>query len=266
MAKSADIKNIKRVYGRRLGRPLNKSRSDVIETLLPKLSIPKESLTETGDLNPKILFPTPKTQTWFEIGFGAGEHLSALMRRHPGNAYLGAEPYINGMSAFLKDISPPTLTLPPTGGGMRRVGEAHAEHTSKLGGGDIPLKNIRLIMDDAMILANSLSDNSLDGIYILNPDPWHKKRHHKRRIVSKENLDTFARILKPGGQLIMSTDVPYLAEWMLTRAITHPAFTWTAQSRKDWEIPPPDWITTAYEKKGAKGAEKMRYLFFEKKT
>ena len=202
--------------------------------LLPSLSVAQSKLTEDGTLTPSSLFDSPYKEHWLEIGFGSGEHLSALMRRHPDTAWLGAEPYINGMAAFLKDIQ------------------------------DIEPKNVRVHMDDAMMLANSLADQSLDGIYILNPDPWHKKRHHKRRIVNPDNLDVFARILKPGGKLIMSTDVPYLAEWMVTHAARHKSFTWLAVSAKDWETPPADWITTAYEVKGAKGAKKMVYLYFQK--
>ena len=228
--------NTKRVYGRRQGRPLNKSRAEVIETLLPALSIPTELLCENGSLTPSSLFKSDYKECWLEIGFGAGEHLSALMRQHPENTYLGAEPFINGMAAFLKDIK------------------------------DEPHDKIRVLMDDAMMLANSLADNSLDGLYILNPDPWHKKRHHKRRIVKRDNLEVFARILKPGGQLIMSTDVPDLAEWMITETMIHDGFEWTAKSAQDWKNSPDDWITTAYEKKGAKGADKMVYLFFEKKA
>ena len=202
--------------------------------LLPSLSVPEEVLREDSCLPPSSLFDFDYTQCWLEIGFGSGEHLSALMRRHPDYAWLGAEPYINGMAAFLKDIQ------------------------------DLDRKNVRVHMDDAIMLTNSLSDESLDGIYILNPDPWHKKRHHKRRIINPDNLDVFARILKPGGELILSTDVPYLADWMVTHAARHKDFKGLAKSAKDWQIPPDDWVTTAYEVKGAKGAKKMVYLFFEK--
>lgn len=203
--------------------------------LLPSLSVPAEQLKENASLAPSSLFEGKRTQIWLEIGFGSGEHLAALMRRHPDYGWIGAEPYINGMAAFLKDIQ------------------------------DIENPPVRVHMDDALMLANSLMDASLDGVYILNPDPWHKRRHHKRRIVRPETLDVYARLLKPGGQLIMSTDVPYLADWMITHTARHPAFTWRAQNCRDWEIPPPDWVTTAYEVKGAKGAKKMAYLFFERK-
>ena len=232
--KSLDRPKEKRVYGRRQSRPLNQSRAEAME-LLPSLSVPKATLTEEASLAPCSLFDVDYKQYWLEIGFGSGEHLSALMRRHPDTAWLGAEPYINGMAAFLRDIQ------------------------------DIEDKNVRVHMDDAMMLANSLADQSLDGIYILNPDPWHKKRHHKRRIVNPNSLDVFARILKPGGKLVMSTDVPYLADWMVTHAARHKSFKWLAKTAADWEVPPDDWVTTAYEVKGAKGAKKMCYLFFKRK-
>ena len=230
-----DQKPPKRVYGRRTGRPLNKSRTAALDELLPVLQIPAADLTEQGDLPPQTLFNRPTLSFWLEVGFGNGEHLAAQMEAHPDRAYLGAEPFANGMAAFLKAIK------------------------------DKPHNNVRVLMDDAMMIANSLSDGCLDGIYILNPDPWHKKRHHKRRIVNRTNLDQFARILKPGGRLIMSTDVPALAEWMVTEASIHPAFTWTATNAADWHTPPPGWIKTRYEEKGAKGADRMSYLIFLRK-
>ena len=226
--------NQKRVYGRRLSRPLNSSRKAAIDALLPKLSIDETLISEDHCLDPSSLFDSPYEECWLEIGFGTGEHLSGLMRLHPENAYIGAEPFINGMAAFLKDIQ------------------------------DAPQERIRVHMDDAVMLAASLAPASLDGIYVLNPDPWHKKRHHKRRIIRPETLDIFSKILKPGGQLIMSSDVPYLTDWMVTHASLHPDFEWSAERAEDWRIPPEDWITTAYETKGAKGGEKMSYLFFKR--
>jgi tRNA (guanine-N7-)-methyltransferase len=224
----------KRVFGRKLGRPLNASRQAALDAVLPQVAIGEDLLTEKGDLAPSSLFDFDYKECWFEIGFGAGEHLSALMRRHRDFAWIGAEPFINGMSSFLKDIE------------------------------DEPKENIRVHMDDAMMVANSLADNSLDGMYVLNPDPWHKKRHYKRRMIQQDNLDCFARILKPGGQLIMSTDVPDLADWMVTQASMHDAFEWDAQCADDWRIPPADWVHTAYEGKRAKNGEAMVYLFFRR--
>lgn len=226
---------IKRVYGRKTGRPLNPARQAALDTLLPVLEIPVNKLTEKADLPPRSLFDHDLKELWFEIGFGSGEHLTALMERHPDYGFIGAEPFVNGMSCFLKDIK------------------------------NKPHNNIRVLMDDAMMIANSLSDNSLNGIYVLNPDPWHKARHHKRRIITPKNLDQFARILKTGGKLIMSTDVEDLAEWMLEAAIEHPAFIQTPKSAKDCRTPPKDWIKTRYEQKGARNSGRMAYMIFEKK-
>lgn len=221
------------LFGRRKGRPLTGIRAQAIETALPKLQIEQNLLSQNYTLDPAHLFNfTPKAIV-LEIGFGQGERLSQESLQCPKTAFLGAEPFLNGMAAFLSEIKEEQ-------------------------------NNIRVLMDDGMILARSLRENSIDTLYVLNPDPWHKTRHHKRRIINQDNLDIFARILKPGGMLVLTTDVPYLAEWMVTQTALHPAFAWTAQSRKDWHNAPPGWIQTRYETKGAKGAKKMVYMIFKK--
>lgn len=205
-----------------------------MEALSSLLSISADLLTEKGDFDPAMLFGA-KAPVTLEIGFGNGEHVKALMESAPDEHFLACEPFEAGMAAFFKSI----------------------HHT--------PLRNVRVLMDDAMKLARSLSSESLKAIYVLNPDPWPKKRHHKRRIISAENLDVFARILKPGGSLIMTSDVDDLAEWMVTQASRHPAFHWTATHHKDWQTPPPGWMPTRYETKGIKAGRKQTYLMFKRK-
>ncbi|MCB1530209.1 MAG: tRNA (guanosine(46)-N7)-methyltransferase TrmB [Rhodospirillales bacterium] len=230
------IKNTKQgFYGRRQGRPLSASRLKTLEDALPALQIGESLLKEDGRLDPQSLFSSAHDKIILEIGFGNGEHLAGMMRRMPENAYIGIEPFINGMSAFLKDI------------------EALSQD------------NIRVYMDDALTVVRSLKSESIDTFYILNPDPWHKARHHKRRIVRAETLKDYHRVLKPGGDLILTTDVEDLAEWMATHVHLHGGFEWLAESAKDWQTPPGDWIPTRYETKGAKGAKKMTYLFYRKK-
>jgi tRNA (guanine-N7-)-methyltransferase len=225
----------RKLYGRKKGRPLGLERTHVMQTLLPALSIPAEKLTEQHDLDPASLFDAPYQDYWLEIGFGQGEHVANLMRQNPHIGYLGAEPFINGVAGFLKEIK------------------------------DIENPNARILNDDGMKLACSLKSASITGIYVLNPDPWPKKRHHERRIINQQNLDIFAKILKPGGSLILSTDVPDLADWMITHTYSHPAFAWQAQSAKDFWTRPEGWFPTRYELKKANHSDKMCYLIFVRK-
>lgn len=224
-----------RFYGRRVGRKLNKSRQELIDALLPQLAIPKDDLTGKNDIDPVTLFDFEPKKIILEIGFGNGEHLAEMIRRAPDTGFIGAEPFVNGMTAFLKEINDDGNT-----------------------------QNIRMHMDDAIPLVKSLAPNSIDEIYVLNPDPWHKTRHHQRRIINQNNLSLFSKILKPNAQLVMSTDVRDLIEWMVTEATLHPDFEWRANQADDWRVAKEDWIPTRYETKGAKGADKMNYLFFKK--
>lgn len=223
-----------RVYGRRLGRPLSSSRQDVLDTLLPALSVLKDKVTEKGDMSFSEMFGNDNPVV-FEIGFGNGEHLKAMMEQRPERNYFGAEPFINGMSAFLKSID------------------------------DAPHDHVRVWMDDAIALIKSFPAESLDIIYILNPDPWPKKKHHKRRIVRQENLVEYHRTLKPGGRLVMATDVDALAEWMVTETVNHGGFEWEAQRAADWKTMPEDWfLTTRYAAKGVAAGRTESYLLFKK--
>lgn len=224
----------RRLYGRRLGRPLNTERQEAMDHLYPRLEVPRSALTQKADISPASLFDTDKTAYWMEIGFGNGEHVAAMMQQTPDYGYLAAEPYINGMAAFMREI---------------RAWDN---------------QNVRVLMDDAIMLVKSLTDDALDGLYVLNPDPWPKSKHHKRRIINPDNLNDFARVLKSGAKLIMATDVDDLAEWMATQAANHPDFEWTATQADDWRVTPSDWIKTRYEQKGEKAGRKQSYLIFER--
>ena len=240
-----------------MGRPLKKDRLHAIEKILPVVAIPEDKITDARDLDPASLFLKPFSDYWFEIGFGNGEHLIALKNGFSDVGFIGAEPFVNGMANFLKDLdchsgesrNPVADSLPDPG--LRR---------------DDSLNNIRVHMDDAMMIARSLKDKSLGRIYILNPDPWPKTRHHKRRIVSQANLDEFARVLKPGGKLVLASDVDDLAEWMVTQCMIHPAFEWTANSSKDWQTPPAEWIETRYAFKGKQAGRRQTFLVFKSRA
>jgi len=121
------------------------------------------------------------------------------------------------------------------------------------------LANIRLFTDDARLLIAALPPASIGRVFILFPDPWPKARHHKRRIVSRETLDQFARIMTDAAELRLATDDPDYFSSMLERVTGHPAFEWIARRPADWRERPADWPPTRYEEK-ARAAS--RALFF----
>jgi tRNA (guanine-N7-)-methyltransferase len=123
---------------------------------------------------------------YLEIGFGNGESLVAMARAHPERNYLGVEVHPPGIGHLL-------LRLDANG-----------------------CENIRVIRDDALdVMDRVLAPRCLAGIYLFFPDPWHKKRHHKRRIVQPTFLDRVHRVLRRGGFLHAATDWEDYAGQML---------------------------------------------------
>ena len=226
---------VRHVHGRKHGRPLRHGRTDVLESLLPRIEVFKPMLREDANLDPAELFGQQPYPLHLEIGFGNGEHLTAVLDANPGHFIIGAEPYVNGVSSFLKSIKD-----------------------------DPPLENCRILMDDAMRIVHSLKDASVDFLYILNPDPWPKSRHHKRRVVNPENVKSFARVLKDGGTMVQTTDVDELAGWMVTQTVNNPDFEWQANSPKDWQTAPEGWLPTRYEQKGVAAGRKQTYLIYKR--
>lgn len=132
---------------------------------------------------------------WLEIGFGNGEGLAALAARHPDRNYLGVEVHRPGVGHLL-------LRLEALG-----------------------LSNVRLLRHDAVeVLSHSLAPASLAGALLLFPDPWHKRRHHKRRILQPAFVDLLARVLRPGALFHAATDWQDYAQQMLAALEASPAF------------------------------------------
>lgn len=121
-----------------------------------------------------------------EIGFGNGETLLHMAPMFPQWNFLGIEVHRPGVGHLLKRIAEQGLT------------------------------NVRVMQEDAVeILKTQVADNSLDKVLLFFPDPWHKKKHHKRRIVQPEFVQLLRQKLKPGGQFHMATDWQQYAEYML---------------------------------------------------
>ena len=204
-----------RSFGRVRGRALSDRQEHLFETLFPSVSIPAEP-AET--LDPLQWMPTAEAVI-FEIGFGGGEHLIGQAERHPNHLFLGAEPFQEGVAKALVGIE------------------------------DRGLTNVRLLASDARPVLKALKPASLDKLVILFPDPWHKAKHNKRRLIQPSFLDDAHRALKPGGELRFATDWANYAAWTLEKITQHGGFEWLAEAASDWRTPPEDHITTRYETK-----------------
>ncbi len=215
-------------YGRRGGRTIRKGRRRLLDELLPKLEIVLPDEYKARGLAPlrrACLAPLERNYKKFylEIGFGGGEHLAYLAEENPDSLFIGSEVYEHGITKLLSEIESNNL------------------------------ENIRIFNEDARLLLEAMPDDFLDGIYILFPDPWPKRKHHKRRLINQETIKTLARILKPGGNLRIATDHAGYLEWILVHMDHAGSFTWQAGKSSDWKTPPSDHFTTRYEKKEKAG-------------
>jgi tRNA (guanine-N7-)-methyltransferase len=152
-----------------------------VEDLLPVFGIqyaetPLDLSAAFGRSAPKIL----------EIGFGMGGATAQIAAENPDQDYLGIEVHGPGVGNLLKLIQEQGMT------------------------------NLRVIQHDAVeVLNHMIADGALDGIHIFFPDPWHKKRHHKRRLLQAEFVALLCRKLKQGGYLHFATDWEDYAQWTL---------------------------------------------------
>jgi tRNA (guanine-N7-)-methyltransferase len=224
----APEKNKRILYGRRQGRPLRKAQRERLSDLLPQISI--DSLDTLTD--PSALFYTPVNAVWLEVGFGGGEHLAAQAQANPDIGFIGCEPFINGVARLVRTVE------------------------------SADIRNIRVYAEDARRLIEALPTRSIERCFILFPDPWPKRRHHRRRIVSPDTLDELARVMADGGQLRLASDHRDYVRWMLFHTLQHGAFEWCARGPEDWRIRPSDWPPTRYEEKAAQRGETSIYLEF----
>lgn len=163
------------------GGRLTAGQQRAFETLWPRWGIepqktPLELAAVFGNDNPVYL----------EIGFGNGASLVQMASDHPERNYLGVEVHRPGVGHLL-------LQLEAAG-----------------------CRNVRVIRQDALeVLEHMLPADALAGVYLFFPDPWHKKRHHKRRILQPALLDHLARVIRPGGVFHAATDWQDYADHML---------------------------------------------------
>jgi tRNA (guanine-N7-)-methyltransferase len=179
MLENVKYKRSIRSYVNRDGR-MTVRQQHALEHLWPRYGLPVEAI---GNFNEIFKRQAP---TFMEIGFGMGSSLIELASKNPDHNYIGIEVHRPGIGALLAEIE------------------------------QLQISNIRMYCADALeILQLCIPDSSLNGVLLFFPDPWPKKRHHKRRIVQPSFVALVIQKLKSGGYFHLATDVENYANHML---------------------------------------------------
>jgi len=181
MTETTDLKNRHiRSFVLRQGR-VSPAQQRAVDTLLPRFGLPY--VAQPLDLDLAFGRAAPKI---LEIGFGMGDSTATIALAHPENDYLALEVHTPGVGNLLKLIDAQQIT------------------------------NIRIMQHDAVeVLRDMIPDGSLDGVHIFFPDPWHKARHNKRRLIQAPFIARLVQKLKPGGYIHVATDWQDYAEQVL---------------------------------------------------
>jgi tRNA (guanine-N7-)-methyltransferase len=205
-----------RSFVMRTGR-MTTGQARALEDLWPRFGV--EYSPAPLDLDALFGRRAPRT---LEIGFGNGEHLASLATAHPERDYFGVEVHRPGVGHL--------LMLAATNN----------------------LANVRASTHDAVeVLRDQIALAALDEVLVLFPDPWHKKRHHKRRLIQPPFVELIASRLAPGGVLRLATDWQEYAQQMLEVMRGNPQFT-NLSPGGDWMPRPDERAPTRFEKRGAR--------------
>ncbi len=219
-------------FGRRSGKTMSPHQAAALEAGLVLQGL---DLALPAPVDLRDCFPVPVGEIRLEIGFGGGEHLLSEARSHPATGFIGVEPFVNSMAKLMSALDQQLLG------------------------------NLRIYDDDATRVLDWLPDASLNGIDLLYPDPWPKKRHWKRRFVNATNLDRFGRVMRSGGIFRFASDIAEYVNWTLLEVRAHGQFEWQAADANDWRCPYEGWPGTRYEAKAIREHREPAYLTFKRK-
>jgi tRNA (guanine-N7-)-methyltransferase len=172
----------------------------------------------------------------FEIGFGMGDSLLSQALNEPGRDFVGAEVHKPGVGRLMNEAKKAGVT------------------------------NLRVICEDAVeVLSDGLGPQSLEGVQIYFPDPWHKKRHYKRRLVQLKFINLLAHRVRVGGFCHLATDWAPYAEWMVERFSQ--TATWHNTSENGDFVPrPARRPITKFETRGERLGHEVFDLVYERKA
>ena len=218
-------------YGRRHGKTLRQSQKGYLSEDLGDLRPRGITVHENPDrtpVDPRAIFGDDRP-LWLEVGFGGGEHMVAMAARYPGIGIIGCEPFINGVAMLL--------------GKIRAAG----------------VTNVSVHPGDARDLMDVFPDASIARAFLNYPDPWPKARHHRRRFVTPEHLVPLHRVLAPGAEFRVATDIPDYRRQTLEE-VPKAGFTLVAEGPEAWE----DWHSTRYEQKALREGRAPHYATFRR--
>jgi len=189
---------------------------------------------QPNNLNLDDCFGRSKHAKILEIGFGMGATTAQIAQSMPEQEFLAIEVHTPGVGSLLKLIL------------------------------DHEIPNIRIIQHDAVeVLEKMIAPESLDGVHIFFPDPWHKKRHHKRRLIQAEFLDLLASRMSVGAYLHIATDWQEYAEWILDELRQHSQLTNTVE---EYAEKPNYRPTTKFEQRGINLGHGVWDIVFKKQA
>lgn len=216
-------------YVLRTGRVSNRQQQG-LDLWLEHYELPRDSGTWDFD----AVF-NRAADTVVEIGFGMGTSLFKMAQAHPLLNYIGIEVHRAGVGSLAADLH------------------------------DHKLTNVRLVAHDAVeVLHQQIADNSLAGIQIFFPDPWHKKRHHKRRLIQTEFINLLAKKIKVGGFIHCATDWQEYAEHIMEVLTTEPLLA-NQQADGGYAPKPDSRPLTKFEQRGERLGHGVWDLIFIKK-
>lgn len=218
-------------YGRRHGKTLRQSQkgylSEDLGDLRPR-GITVQDNPDRVEVGTAAIFGDDRP-VWLEIGFGGGEHMVHMAASYPDIGVIGCEPFINGVAMLLGKIRAAAV------------------------------QNVSVHPGDARDLMDVLPAASISKAFLNYPDPWPKARHHRRRFVTPEHLVPLARVMKPGAEFRVATDIPDYVRQTLEE-VPPAGFDLVDEGAVAWG----DWLSTRYEQKALREGRVPHYVTFRR--
>jgi tRNA (guanine-N7-)-methyltransferase len=216
-------------YGRIRGKTMRASQKTYLEEDLGPLTLQGISREDNPSRAVVDLSRFGSKPIWLEVGFGSGEHMVHMAARYPRIGLIGCEPFVNGIATLL---------------GKLRQAE---------------IANVAIHPGDVRDVFEVLPDGIVQKCFLNYPDPWPKARHHRRRFVTQGYLTALARIMAPGAEFRVATDIADYVRQTLEE-VPQAGFHLTGQGSTPWD----DWPSTRYEQKALREGRAPHYMTFRK--